>query len=539
LWWNGLRSGARLADNAAAALLALIGAALSIAMVVALSWVAHVGFAADDPDALRVALVIVFWMIGFFAVVLPLFFGARQSVPVDRLVVYPFSISGLYRISLVASFASGTHLFWYPTLVAVTVVALATHRAQPLAWLAILAAFVICLVVWCHAVLLAVQHVLRRRSLRELMALITLVVVVLLSMVPALVGSEIDEASFDNFSLPASGVAAVARVASVFPPSVAVAGVVAAENDEPGAAAAWLGALVLWTVAGALLGERVFRKTIYGRGDGGTSELRTGARPSPMSRLRVVARLVPVPAVSGAVAWRELLYLLRSVPGRFSIVVVPILVALVGSVMARDMTGQVLGLDRSSLLFLGIMVYCSMFAHNFIYNAYAWEGAGIRSYFITPATPRQVVFGKNLGVWLFNLILMFECIASYFVIIGPPHPSAFLSGCMGFAAALLAATTAGNFVSPALPVARDISKVTNSPSQTGILVSLGMLVVIATLIGGLAAIGAMSTTPWLLPLLLAVLVALLGFGYRWLLGPASRLLEERRESLVEAVQIKG
>jgi hypothetical protein len=101
---------------------------------------------------------------------------------------------------------------------------------------------------------------------------------------------------------------------------------------------------------------------------------------------------------------------------------------------------------------------------------------------------------------------------------------------------VLGSTIAGNFVSPALPVARDISKIGSSPSQIGVLVSFGVLLANVILIGGLVVMAELAPSPWVQPLLLMILVGLEAAAYRILLGPAARLLEERRESVVETVQ---
>lgn len=74
------------------------------------------------------------------------------------------------------------------------------------------------------------------------------------------------------------------------------------------------------------------------------------------------------------------------------------------------------GARPSNLVFLGIMVYASIFSNNFIYNAYAWEGPGVRSYFINPVIAQQVVFGKNVGLWMYNLIIQ---IAVYRMLLSP------------------------------------------------------------------------------------------------------------------------
>ncbi len=541
LWWNGLCSKSRVADTAVAVILAVVGVVVSVALAIVLASLLHIGLRGGDADAQGVALVIVFWTLAFFAVVLPLIFAQGQGGFADhRLLQYPFKPGQLYRLSLAGSAVSGGHLFWYPSVIAATAVALFVHDLPATGWCVVAAVFSVCLLVWCHTVLLTVTRVLQRRSIREIAALIVLVLVVAGSMVPAFIAPDF----FDGLEYHAdvgsieSGrpvVSFLMRAASLLPPGLAVSGVMAASAARTGALAAAVGALMLWIAAGGAVGRRLFGRMVFGGG---------GSPPSTRSDIGNRQRPAVVdfgvfPGIAApvrAVAARDLLYLLRSTVGRFNIVIMPFFVAVMGVLVARDLTGQVLGLDRSNLVFLGVMIYASMFSNNFLYNAYAWEGAGIRCYFITPVTPRQVVFGKNLGLWIYNLILALECLISFAVVIGLPSPSVALSGCLAFATSLLASTVAGNFVSPAVPVARDLSKIGSSPSQTGILVSFGLLLANLVLIGGVVVIAALAATPWLLPILLSALLGLEVLAYRTLLPPAGRLLDERRESLVAAVQ---
>jgi hypothetical protein len=84
-------------------------------------------------------------------------------------------------------------------------------------------------------------------------------------------------------------------------------------------------------------------------------------------------------------------------------------------------------------------------------------------------------------------------------------------------------------------VARSISKISSSPSQTGVVVSFGMLLVSSLLVGGLVVVGSLADAAWLQPMLLLLLVAVNVAAYTVFLTPAARLLESRRESLVEAL----
>lgn len=536
LWWNGLRSNEKVADTAVAVILAVVGAVASLALAAALAFVLHIGLSRGDAESQRVALLIAFWMLAFLAVGLPVFFSvAQRGVPPERLLIYPLSWGELYRVSLAGSLASGAHFFWYPSLLALTFVAFVLNRLPPVAWVAVTVVLSVCLVVWCHTILLLVQRVLRQRRMRELVALTGLVLVVTASILPAVIESRRGDADPASLPIPKTLTSATARVSSVLPPSIAVKGVVASAKGEGGGTVASIGWLVVWTSVGVAVGSVLFRRLLLAGGGGPHVK---SAAPAPRRQPGVfsIDGWDWLPAAVRAVAARDLHYLFRSTVGKFNIVIMPVFVAMMGLLVARDLTGPVLGVDRSNIVFLGIMVYASMFSNNFLYNAYAWEGSGIRSYFISPVSARQVILGKNLGLWIFNLILAAEAVVAYAAIVGLPVVPVAISGCLAFAAGLLASTIAGNFVSPALPVARDISKIGNSPSQTGILVSFGMLIAIMLLIGGLALIAALAGSPWLQPVFILVLVAIEIAVYQAMLSPAAELLERRKETLVEAVQ---
>jgi hypothetical protein len=547
LWWNGLRSGAMAMDTAVAVLLTFLGGALSLALALGLGVVTHLVLREVESDIHAMGLLVVFWILGFLAVVLPLFFGMGQSaVPVGRLAVFPVSRGGLYRISLAASFASSVHVFWYPILLSVSLTAMIIDRTPVVLWVVVVTTFSVSLVVWCNTLLLVMQRILSGRNTREVVVLVGLVLLVTASMVPALLDSQglLESQNVEPvmswFQLPEPVVTIGGRVVSMFPPSIASTALIAGLGGEYAGVLQGLMWLALWIAAGMTLGYLVLRKRLV---DGDSSSPGRSKGSGKLTH-RVAVRLTVdslswIPVESRAVAAKELHYLLRSTVGKFNIVIMPVFVMVMAMVIARDLTGPVLGLDPSSLVFVGAMVYASMFSNNPLYNAYAWDGTGVRSYFINPIAPDRVILGKNVGVWLYNVILAFECAVSYSIVAGVPSPAILVGGFIAFAAALLSSTVAGNFVSPAVPVARDISKITNSPSQTGVLASFGMLLVNVVLIGGLLAISALLGAAWLVPVLLGLLLIVEITAYPVFLRPAARLLEQRREALVEAVQIAG
>ena len=539
MWWHGLRSRTTLADTAVAVILAVIAAVLSAALSFALSVVIHVGLRDGTEEAVHVALLVVFWMLGFVAVVMPVFFGFGQpQVPLRRLLVFPFSRGALYRISLASSFASGVNLFWYPILAAVSIVACFVNDAPPDYWLVAVAIFTVCLVVWCNTVLIIVQWVLRKRSVRELAALVGLVLVVVVSMLPAMYQEEAEKRGEEWFGdlVPKPLRSAVAAVAVVFPPSIVARGLESSVLGAPGNGLAMLLWLVLWTGGGIAVGYGIVRRNIL-EGDQSTGARSKAAVPAAgKAPVWTMERFSIFPTDVRAVAAKELRYLLRSTTGKFNVVIMPIFVIIMVLVLAHDLDHAFLGLDRASLIFVGLMIYASMFSNNFLFNAYAWEGAGVRSFFLSPVEPERIVFGKNLGVWIYNIALAIEGVIFFVLVSGVPPATALIGGCLAFVASLLSATIVGNFLSPVMPVPRDMSSITNSPSQTAVLATFGVLILNALLIGGSMAVPALLGARWFGPVLLALLIAAEIAFYRVMLRPAGRLLDSRRESLIEALQ---
>ncbi len=540
MWWHGLRSRATAADTAVAVILAVIAAVLSVALAFALSVITHVGLRDGTEDAVHVALLVVFWMLGFLAVVMPLFFGFGQpQVPLRRLLVFPFSRGDLYRVALASTFVGGVSLFWYPILVAVSLVACVVDGVPPFYWLVAVVFFAVCLVVWCNTMLIIVQWVLRKRSVRELVALVGLVLVVVVSMLPAMYQEEAEERGQEWFGelIPKPLTSAVSRTATVFPPSIVVRGLESAILGKAGAGIATLFWLALWTGAGVAIGYGVVRRNLLeGDGSTGGDSSATGSTAGGASGW-TIDRLTILPEPVRAVAAKELTYLLRSTTGKFNLVIMPVFVIVMALVVARDLDHAFLGLDRASLVFVGLMIYASMFSNNFLFNAYAWEGAGVRSFFLSPVEPDRIVFGKNLGVWIYNIVLGVEGVFSFVLMSGVPPATALIGGCLAFVASFLSATIVGNFLSPVMPVRRDISSLTNSPSQTAVLATFGVLIGNALVIGGSVAIPALLGARWLGPLLLVLLIVAEIAFYRVMLGPAGQLLDSRRESLIEALQV--
>jgi hypothetical protein len=514
---------------------------LALGMATGLGLMVHLFVAGGEPDRIRLGFLIVFWVSFFFGIIMPLLVGAmNQGFDAAPFRVFPLSRRRLYAVTLAASLGGSDHMLYYPTMVAVALTGVLLPGVPVLAGVALIVLVPLFLVIWGHALALLLTSVMRTRRAREITGIVALLLLIGVSFVPAMFD---DESGRLAGRLPELRVALrlVVDVGRFLPPTIAADGLAALHGEDGGArVTASLLALVAWNAAGIWIGYRVFVRHHVGERGGGSASARRGALParrtdrrrSPFDRRPFSA----LPVQVRAVAAKDLHYLFRSVVGRLNLFMAPVLVLVIVLLVGRAIEEPVLGIDPEPLLLFGLLLYAVLFSNNFVNNAFAWEGDGVRSYFLCPASPRQVLLGKNLAVWLYNALLFATVILVYSVLAGVPGPATLSSAAFLFASALVVFTACGNLISILLPVRRDPSRINNQPSQAAILLSLLVLGVTVTLMGPLLSLPVLFGRPAAQPLLLGLFFAASVAGYAWSLGPAARLLAGRRERIAEALR---
>jgi hypothetical protein len=527
----------------------LVGAVLTgvfsvlfaLALAVGLGIMLHLFGTGGDPVKIRLGFLIVFWVSFFFGIVLPLLRGAlQQGLDASPFVVFPVSRPRLYGITLAACLGASDHALYYPTLVAVAVTGVIVPGVNAVAGLTLIALALLSLVIWGNALALFLVSVMRARRVREITGILVFLTLIAASFAPAL----LDDPDGGLRQVPSEVrivLHTALRVGQLLPPTIAAEGLTAlhsADGSQRVATSTLL--LLLWDVAGILIGYFIFHRFHLGerssRPAGRARRLRPAAgtptKPTPFDRRPLSA----LPPQVRAVAAKDLHYLFRSVIGKFNLFLMPVFVLVVVFLVGRSIDHPVLGLDPQRLLLFGLLLYAVLFSNNFVNNAFAWEGDGVRSYFLCPASPRQVLVGKNLAVWLFNAILFIMVILIFSALTGFPGIAILASATFMYASALLIFTACGNIISVLLPVPRDMSAINNQPAQTAILLSLLVLVSTALLIGPLLSLPMLLGWPLVQPVLLAAFLAVSIGAYAWSLRPAARLLESRREQIMEALK---
>jgi hypothetical protein len=537
MWLHGLRHATGVLDTVAGGLKALLAGMVAIGLGIAFGGLTYLAVMSDNDEAVRVAFPIACYSLAFFAVVLPLLLGGgRLGLDLARLAIFPINHASLYQISLASSFVSSTQIYWYPSLLGLTLSAVILADINR--WLGLLLILVtaILLVVWSNLLQLLLGLVMRRRATKELLGLAAFLILIIASFAPAMLeatGGE--EALQDIFKL--GWIPAWVRTgAAVLPPSLAAGGLLALHQDDTTAVVVKLGWLLLWTAGGLWLGYRIFKRTLLDPGASASS----GGKPTVATgRRSQIGLSMVLPARVAAVAGKELLYLLRSSTGKLNLLIMPAFAVLIAVVFASKLDQPVLGIDPDQIVFFGLILYATVFPHNFLANSFAWEGGGIKSYFLLPVSGRQILLGKNVGIWLYSLVLLTECVITWLVVAGSPGLIAIVSGALVFAVGILVYTTAGNFVSTVFPVKRDPAGMNSSPSQVAVLIMFAGVLVNATIISAVLLVAGLLGSGLMQALLLAALVVIISAIYWLLLGSAARLLEARKESLVETLRATG
>jgi len=308
-----------------------------------------------------------------------------------------------------------------------------------------------------------------------------------------------------------------------YPAALADQAVRALYVGQPGAALPWLAGLAL---AAAVTGWLAFRLALGAAlaGEGGAPR----AAATGAAGWRLPGRL-------GALLEKEGKYLLRHPLSGVLAVLLPAIAAVVtwriGPALAEE-GGDVIG----ALPTFGFALYAHLALQVFWLNAFGWERAGGRTWYLAPVPAADVLLAKNLTTYGFSLVLFLASAAAGAAFGGVP-PAWALAGALavhaGTAPWLLAA---GNFVSilNPRPAPMNVQRGGKVSALSGL---AGMAAVSGA--GGLFAVPALLAirleAPWVIAAGAALLGGAGGAVYLALLPRAARLFAARREALLEAV----
>jgi len=170
---------------------------------------------------------------------------------------------------------------------------------------------------------------------------------------------------------------------------------------------------------------------------------------------------------------------------------------------------------------------------NLVYNSFGGDGGGMQFFYASPARFRHIVLGKNLThAAVLIATTTFAWIAVTYLY-GAPHLAVTIATFAGLLFAAPLNFTAGNLLSLYSPKKRDFSTFgRQNVSQTTVLASFGMQIVIVGFGAGVFALSRLYHNLWIAAVFFLLLAAVSIPVYVMVLNRMDGLAAERRETLL-------
>jgi ABC-2 type transport system permease protein len=460
-----------------------------------------------------------------------------RSFDLDKFLRYPVRPRSVFAINVLASLLGPVPLMIVPTLVAVTIAA--GQRAGFGAAMGVGAAAVCLLLVTAallQVLLALLDEVLRRESARFVASIFMTVFFVGLQFGTRIVARYLTEHAvlrFANHEITSQQAIAIAggllgRIPTVGAPALAATG---ALEGAPLLALLGLFVCAALLACAVLPGAALMRHTVRGGSDGGSSPSRA-SRAEGKGSFALGGRLLPRGA--GVVLRYELLQTLRHPQRLMSLLVAP----LVGVVFFFNGHGRAnLGAG-----FVLLMLATSVGSASLL--LFAYDGPGVRSFFLLPVAPRDVLLAKNLEQMarlVAQFVLAFTALS--FLTTGIWTPLLF-TAFLADLALILCALAGGTAVSMRHPVRARRRGLTGrgGSSWEGSIVSFGVFIAAAALGGLIWGVRRLAGPAWQDPagLLVASLALGVGAAIWWRsLDLNARVFLDSREKMIEVLARSG
>ncbi|HUO15912.1 MAG TPA: hypothetical protein VMX38_13075 [Verrucomicrobiae bacterium] len=323
----------------------------------------------------------------------------------------------------------------------------------------------------------------------------------------------------------------LARLQGALPPGMAGDAIAQASHSQYSAGFISMLLLVLLTVAVGYLLHLRLRKQFRGEN---LSE--AAARPIVTQAQPVQAGWeLPIfsPSVA-AVFEKEMRYLSRSGPMLLTLIM-PIFMLVVFRLGPANPMRQHSNLfaRMPDMAFPASAAYALLVLTNLVYNSFGGEAGGIQFFYASPVTFRHIVLGKNLthaAILGANTALAWIAVTLFY---GQPTLAVSVATFAGLLFAAPLNFTAGNLLSLYSPKKRDFATFgRQNVSQTTVLASLGVQIVVVGIGVAAFAIGRLYDNLWIAMLIFLALSAISLTLYVMVLQRMDGIAVERRETLL-------
>jgi ABC-2 type transport system permease protein len=529
LRWRILRNSLRKKNNRMDLIGLIASGVFGSLMVLGLSVAFYFGANTFLSSGRATWLALLFWAIFIWWQLFPVFVaGFGTSFEFRTLLRFPLSLRAFYLIGLaygLADFSSIAALCW---LLAMTLGATAARPEVLPAMLLFCGLFVLLNVTLERLIGSWLERLLARRRSREIFLAIFVLLMVSVQFISPLLQR------YGKVAKPWVG--RLLPYFAPFPPSLAgraIAGAAGHQYGELLLAAASL--LVYVLLFSGLLWLRFASQYAGEELSETAAPARVAARPAtaPIERPDTLSLLGPQVA---AVVRKEFRYLTRNGFAFLTLLLPPLLVLLFSSQISM------LGADGHSrklspdLFFPGMMAYLILILMAPAYNAFAYEGRGVQTYFTAPLRFRNVFLGKNL---MLASVLVLEILMSMLVLafrVGLPSTPRFVATLAAIVFTVVGQLVIANWSSLSFPRKLEFGQMRGQrQSGMAVLVAFGAQIVLGSMSATILFAGRWTGNLWLPAEIFAFLAAAAVGGYFASLDALTNLAEEKKESLIEAL----
>ncbi len=483
-------------------------------------------------------LAVPFWAIFIFWQLIPIFaagFGSRFEF--RTLLRFPLSPRAFYLIGLaygLADFPAVASICW---LLVITAGATAA-RPSVLPIMLVVTLLIILMNVTMERLIGSwLERLLAKRRSRELFLGIFILLMFSMQFIAPI------QRQYVKRNLNPGAFSELAKYLAPFPPSLSVRVITGAVRHDFVGMAIGLSALtgfvflfsaLLWQrYVAQYRGEELSESPAPSR----VAPLRT-SRPLSGSHVTSAEQSSPglLPPMVRAILRKEFSYLIRNGFAFFLLVLPPAQILLFGSQLSgkqRVIAGMALNAD---LFFPGMMAYTVLIAIGPAYNAFAYEGRGIQTYFTAPLRFSDIFAGKNLlsaGVIGFEVGL---CAGVLGWALGPPSIPTLFATVFALIFTVTGQLPIANWASLSFPRKLEFGSMRSQRnSGVSVWIMFGAQIVLAGISALVLSTARMSGNPWLPAEGFAFLAAAALGGYFASLQPLSELAEKKKEVLIEAL----
>jgi ABC-2 type transport system permease protein len=473
-------------------------------------------------------LAIPLWMIFFFWQVFPVMATAFTNNPdSSELLRFPLTYRSYFLVRLAYGFLDPASALGTIGLLGI-LIGVSAARPALFPWAAIaLLTFALFNLVLMQTIFAWIERWLAQRRTREIMGVLFILAMLSFQMI----GPMMQQVTHGSHPKLVRSLSIAAQAQSVLPPGLAADTIAEADNAKY-----FVGLTSLLLLAAITLGVGTLLHLRIRAQFSGENLSETAARPVAQSK-RLVQPGWDIPGMSQSVAAvfeKEVRYLARSGPMLLTFIM-PIFMLFIirlGPMSTFRHSGM---MNRTpDTAFPGAAAYALLILTNLVYNSFGGDSGGIQFFYASPVNFRHIILGKNLTHGAILLATTAFAWVAVTYLYGAPHLAITLATLAGLLFAAPLNFTAGNLLSLYAPKKRDFSTFGRQRvSQTTILASFGMQIVIVGLGVAVFAVAKTYENFWIACILFFALAAISIPIYLVVLRRMDRLAVERRETLLE------